>query len=246
MSCNLLTSDIVNSCTSVRGLNPKAWIFPFVGTKVFFEELEDSQRQTYKTVQLIGSANQLGPSVFEAFKYGLNAGSDVVVSEVRKNVFSHYFSGVLQPSSVATQEALDKMDGVIVVVLTNEGKYLVYGAENGLWKSSQTKRANDNTALHTVEFASREGLEESQSEYVLNAGSWGNDEFLNNTSYIEGFMTDGPKDATSDVPFQFRISTVGSHEVSGDWFTTESSVLTIFDNQAYQIFYKTDPGLIIS
>ena len=245
MSCNLITSDIVNSCIAVRGLSPEAWVLPFVGTTVFFTEVEDSALQVHKVVTGAGSANQLYPSSFTAFKFGLNAGSDAVVSEVRVNTHKHYFSAVLQPASVTDAERLDKMDGIILFVKDNTGKYLVYGAENGLWKSSQTKRANDNTGLLTIEYTSREGIEESQSEYELVNSLFEPIDFLDNYSFVQGTNSGVSVDATSDEPMIYRLSEIGSKEIVGDWFTAPS-IITIASNQSYQIFYKTVAGIIIA
>lgn len=251
MSCNLIASDIVNSCTSVRGLNPKAWIFPFVGTTVFFEEREDSKLQDYKVVNLIGSANQAEPTTFEAYKYGLNAGLDSVQSEVRKTTYKGYFSGVLKPSSTSQLEALDKMDGIIVVVLSNEGKYLVIGAENGLWKSSQAQRANDNTGLVTVEYMSRDGIEESQAEYLLEANGttpiYTPAVFLGTVSYVQGKNTSGsPITATSSGAIWYSE---GVTDTAGDPSYLEEEAdgeITIAPGHYYRIFYLTAEGLIIS
>lgn len=249
MSCNLITSDIVNSCTSVRGLNHKAWIFPFVGTTVFFETREDAALQDYKVVNLIGSANQTTPTTFEAFKYGLNAGLDAVVSEVRATTYKGYFSGVLKPSSAAQIEALDKMDGIIVVVLTNDGKYLVIGAENGLWKSSQTQRANDNTGLVTVEYVSREGIEESQSEYLLESNLTGVSiaplTFLDSMSYVEGF-TATELTATSTDPIFYAMGYSNPMGDPDNLAEEADGVITIQAGYFYKIFYNTLAGLIIS
>ena len=61
------------------------------------------------------------------------------------------------------------MDGIIVIV-KKDSKYMCYGLQNGLWKSAQSRMANDNSGLMTVEFASRADMEEDYSEYFFNFG----------------------------------------------------------------------------
>ena len=61
------------------------------------------------------------------------------------------------------------MDGIIVIVKKGD-KYLCYGLQNGLWKTAQSRMANDNSGLVTVEFASRADMEEDYSEYFFNFG----------------------------------------------------------------------------
>ena len=61
------------------------------------------------------------------------------------------------------------MDGIIVIVKKGN-TYLCYGLQNGLWKSAQSRMANENSGLVTVEFASRADMEEDYSEYFFNFG----------------------------------------------------------------------------
>ena len=61
------------------------------------------------------------------------------------------------------------MDGIIVIVKKGD-TYMCYGLQNGLWKSAQSRMANDNSGLMTVEFASRTDMEEDYSEYFFNFG----------------------------------------------------------------------------
>ena len=62
------------------------------------------------------------------------------------------------------------MDGIIVIVKKGD-TYLCYGLQNGLWKSAQSRMANDNSGLVTVEFSSRADMEEDYSEYFFNLGN---------------------------------------------------------------------------
>ena len=68
-------------------------------------------------------------------------------------------------SSDAT-DALDDVDDIVVFVQPNGGtSWKVYGAKNGLWKTSQSFMTNDNMGTTAFEFGSREGLEEVFESY---------------------------------------------------------------------------------
>ena len=160
MACSTnLIADIINDCTArpVKGIYPTTWVIPFDG------------RKYEKTNNLITSLTS--PSgVFrkiESNKFGLNVSSELVTNDVKSNGYLHKFSGIL--SQVGNKE-LDELDGIIVVVKKGT-TYMVYGLQNGLWKSAQSRTANDNSGMLTVEFSSRADMEEDYSEYYFDTSS---------------------------------------------------------------------------
>ena len=162
MSCNLLTKDIINDCANlpVKGVSPIAYILPYSGTNVFFGvDLEGA-----KVVKLLSNPLQAAFSIVSASNFAFNAGSEAVSNDAVDTRYKHYFSFVLSQTGNAD---LDKMDGIIVVSKSNAGKWLVYGAENGLWKKTQSRKTNDNLGLVTAEYESKEGGEESLSEFFF-------------------------------------------------------------------------------
>ena len=162
MSCNLLTKDIINDCANlpVKGVSPIAYILPYSGTNVFFGvDLEGA-----KVVKLLSNPLQAAFSIVSASNFAFNAGSEAVSNDALDTRYKHYFSFILSQTGNAD---LDKMDGIIVVSKSNAGKWLVYGAENGLWKKTQSRKTNDNLGLVTAEYESKEGGEESLSEFFF-------------------------------------------------------------------------------
>lgn len=171
MPCNLLTNNIACNSSAVRGVFPTVEIYPYQKGAI----VKNSGGE------VIGIAGQ--SFTITASKFAFNCGADLVVSDVKENTYSHYFSGLL---SIVGNAEIDKLDGIIVVAIDNTGKKLVYGAENGLWKSSQTKRANDANGMLTVEFTTREGQEETYSELVA-VDNYG--EAINTLSIGSGSVT---------------------------------------------------------
>lgn len=246
MDCTLITSIIINQCAAVRGLSPTAWVLPYYGTKYYGYNPATFALGDSPEVFSFINENSATFSKISAVKYALNAGADVVVSEVRNNAYKHYFSVTIAPP-VGLLDELDKMDGIIVIVKDNNGKYLVFGAENGLWKTSQTKRANDNTGLITIEYASREGIEETFSEAELNPYEfvdWTIEHYLNETS--NGRVYSPSTDYIESTAFFYYRSALTIEGLEGaTWVQAASG--TAWPIAGYtEYIYTTDAGIIIS
>lgn len=246
MSCNNITRDIINSCSAVRGLYPTAWVLPYVGSKVDFSSVNWVEGDTQEVYSILNE-NQESFTEITAVKMALNAGHDAVVSDVRNTTFSHYFSAVL--SLTTTQkEALDKMDGIIVVVRDKSGLFWVHGAENGLWKSTQTQRANDNTGLITVEYTSQEGVEESFQDYQLLSSSvfttWTEQYYLESTSH-EVMYDAATYNLESPSPFYFRSAVEKDDLSSATWLLSNGGVSNPVTGWT-EFIYDTTAGIIIT
>ncbi len=159
MSCSTkLVADIVNSCRSIKGLKPKAWVFNNGDFTV------TAANNVVSAIVKIGAVTAF---TAEGFKDFMNAGYEAVVGENMPTSFKHKWT-VNATSATATEKAnIDKVDNVFIVVQSNDGTFLAYGISNGLWKTAQAKMANDNNGITAIEFASREGMEETYSEYVF-------------------------------------------------------------------------------
>ena len=161
MSCSTkVVADIVNSCTArpVKGLKPKAWIFnngDFTITKAL------------NVVTAIVKIGAVTAFTAEGFKDFMNAGHDAVVAENLPTAYKHKYSINAFAATAVEKANIDKADNIFVVVQSNDGTFLAYGINHGLWKTSQAKMANDNNAQTMIEFDTREGMEEEYSEYVF-------------------------------------------------------------------------------
>jgi len=168
MSCNTeLIADVINDCTKrpTRGIYPTAWVMPFEGREYLLKTEIAENPPIYNEIEQL-TAPALNFYKIGAEKFALNVGSELVTSEVKKNGFIHKFTGIL---SQVGNKMLDTMDGIIVIVKKGDN-YMCYGLQNGLWKSAQSRMANENSGLVTVEFASRADMEEDYSEYFFNFG----------------------------------------------------------------------------
>lgn len=168
MSCNTnLVADIINDCTKrpTRGIYPTAWIMPFQDREYALRTVIGEDNPVYNEIEQL-KAPAINFYKMQAEKFALNVGSELVQSDVKKNGYIHKFTGVI---SQVGNKMLDTMDGIIVIVKKGDN-YMCYGLQNGLWKTAQSRMANDNSGLVTVEFASRADMEEDYSEYYFNFG----------------------------------------------------------------------------
>ena len=168
MACSTnLIADVMNDCTKrpTRGIYPTAWVMPFDGREYTLKTVIGEDPAIYNEIEQL-TAQALNFYKIGAEKFALNVGSELVTSEVKKNGFIHKFTGIL---SQVGNKMLDTMDGIIVIV-KKDSKYMCYGLQNGLWKTTQSRMANENSGLVTVEFASRPDMEEDYSEYFFNFG----------------------------------------------------------------------------
>ena len=152
MSCSTkIIADVVNKCQSVRGLKPLAyWAYK---KDISF---------TFSDNTITGVwTDKLG--IFEATKFGLNAGHEVVEFDDNGEQYKHKFSAVFNVKDIN----IDLLDDIVVFVQTNDGVWLAYGANFGLWKSSQGSMANDNNATVAIELSSRDGMGELYSEHIV-------------------------------------------------------------------------------
>ena len=99
------------------------------------------------------------------YKNTFNAGSELIQSELIGNGYKHFISFTYNGHNAE----VDTFDNVTVVVIRG-GVLEIYGAKNGLWKKSQSVKANDNFGMQMVELETMEGQEEDYSCYLFNNG----------------------------------------------------------------------------
>lgn len=177
-----LVSNIAMTSRPIKGIEPTAYVI---------------SRDSLKPILTENAVNQFGITgsfaEWQAVKFGFNAGSEQVTSDTKATGYKHTFSGVFAKGNAN----LDTLDNIVVVVKQQGcgGQWLCYGLQNGLYKTGHTKKANDNSGMTTIEFASRQDMEEDFSEYTLNLDAIADIatfEQLVNYSFITGlFLADG-------------------------------------------------------
>ncbi len=224
MACNTkIVTDIINSCKITKGIKPLAYW-------AYRKDLAFT-----KTLNEIENIWCIKLGSIQAIKFGLNAGFETVMADENGSGFKHKFSGVLNKS----QMEIDELDDIVIFVQSNDGVWLSYGVEQGLWKISQAKMANDNLATIAVEFGSREGMEEFYSEYIITQDmalipkfiDWGALTVAKIDYILYSCIIFGTYNQTLDV-------SGGTNAESVDWLSTSISYLAILEGRGWTITYN--------
>lgn len=165
MGCTTsILQDIINTCKPVKGIYPKAWVIHYHDNMFVF--LDDTSLFPDNRITFYNPYGVVF-AIWESTKFAFNAGAEAVTSDVRETEFKQKFSAVFAKGS----QGLDEADGLVFIVETMKHTFLAYGATNALWKSTQAKMANENQAMITAEYISREGMHEKFSEWELTKGA---------------------------------------------------------------------------
>lgn len=169
MGCNDgITKIITSTCatTGSGGLEVKAWIINREDVTITY----DPTIPLKITAITYASTKRSWP--ITGIKKLLNAGSDIVVADDRPDKYTHYFN--FQQFEFASEDVynVDNMKDVIMIVESKDkaddgdGVFIAYGVKKGLWKSTDTQRANDINGARNIELTSIGGQEEPFSRYV--------------------------------------------------------------------------------
>jgi hypothetical protein len=156
-----IVSNIQNAARSVKGLKNKTWVFNR-------SEWTITKTINQFTIAKIGSAVAFTASGCKDFS---NSGHEATIFEKLCTAFVHkYTLSVTEADGTTAQKAaaranIDKADDIFVITESNDGTLLGYGLDYGLWKTAQSRMANDDNGFTNVEFATREGQEEEFSAY---------------------------------------------------------------------------------
>ena len=110
---------------------------------------------------------------YEGFKKTANAGSDLVVSDNMPDGFNHFLSLIVWGSDAASVLALKSINDIVAIVenknkgVAGDGAFEIYGLETGLYKTTLTKRSNDNGGTYSLEMGTQAGEEASTPTHVF-------------------------------------------------------------------------------
>jgi hypothetical protein len=181
-----LAKNITSDCsTSLSGgLEVEAWLINRKEVNVTYDSVKEN---------LITGLSMVGTAVaykLVGIKKLLNAGHDIVVADDRPDKYKHFFS--FQGFEILSEDILnlDNANDLIAVVElkdkndTGEGIFVAYGVKKGLWKSTDTQRANDINGARNIEMTSLDGQEEPYSRYIVH-----NTDYATTRAMLEGLLS---------------------------------------------------------
>jgi len=176
MACSTkIAKAITNDCDNKpsTGLEVKAWAINRADASFTL----DATKKALCTAITLSGVTVAYP--ITAVKKEMNAGSDLVSSDIMPDAYKHMWSFMPYSRLAEDIQAMDNMTDIVIVVELKGHKsqypFEIYGLENGLHKTTMSFRANDNNGVPTYEFATRDGEEESYSRYVYGTGTYATD-----------------------------------------------------------------------
>jgi hypothetical protein len=167
MSCtNGITAAITNDCSAAPtgGMNPKAWA---INRTDIASITYDGTKPLMVTGITLAATKKAFP--ITGFKKTSNVGFDLVVSDTLPDMFTNYFSFQPWAKDAASLANYAAMNDIVIIAEAKgqktEGCFQIYGLTTGLYKTSGSKRINDNAGVPTFEFASQAGEEETAPNY---------------------------------------------------------------------------------
>ena len=163
-----LANDIINDCTKkpIGGLESVIYLFNR-------KDLSGTVNPANKVqlTDLVVALTKKGYK-YEGYKKTANAGFDLVVADTLPDAYTQTLSLTVWGIDSATVKALNDLNDIVAVVENKnkgnagDGAFEVYGFETGLYKTSFTKRSNDNGGTFSLELASQSGEESSVSHHI--------------------------------------------------------------------------------
>jgi len=181
-----ISKNIISSCitSDAGGLEITAWVFNRADiTPTYDATLKN------KITSMALVATKQGYKITGVKKL-FNAGHDIVVADDRPDKFTHYFN--FQQFEFAAEDILnvDAINDVMIFVesknesVDGDGVFIGLGVKKGLWKSTDTQRANDLLGARNLELVSMAGHEEPYSRYILL-----DTDYATTLALLEGLMT---------------------------------------------------------
>jgi len=163
-----IAADILNSCDTIprSGFETVAWAI----------NRDDIATVTHDTTyDTLVEAITLDPLTVgynvTAVKKEMNAGFDLVKSDDISDTYLNHFSFKPYEKSPAAIKNLDSMNDLVIIAqlkgFKTEGCFVIYGLENGLYKTTGSQRQNDSHGLPIYEMQSQEGQGERYSKFIF-------------------------------------------------------------------------------
>ena len=164
-----ITSDIINDCTNqpIGGIEQVVYAF----NREDLSATVDSTNPFLLTALAVAVGSK-GYKI-QGFKKTNNAGFDLEVEDTMPDKYPQFFSAVIWGIDSDTVQNLNNLNDIVIVVqnknkgVSGSGAFEVYGFDTGLYKSSLTKRSNDNGGTFQLEMTSLSGEAPTKSHYVL-------------------------------------------------------------------------------
>jgi len=166
---NAALQNIVSDCTkNIKGGNEtKGWLIPRADISSYTQDATNPS-----LISAIALETGKKAYTIETNRRGMDSGHDFLRgSDGYQDGYTHAFTVKIFGKTVEEREAIDALDDVVIIVesrdkdIAGNGTFSVFGLENGLWKSSDSKRANSDRGARLLELGALEEEVETYSAY---------------------------------------------------------------------------------
>lgn len=170
MGCNDgIAKSIISDCTTKTAGNLE--VVAYIGNRLDMNFTFDVTNPSLITSITNASTKQMYK--ITGVRKMLNAGHDLVVADDRPDSYTHYFNFQQFEIDAEDIENVDAIEDAVVIVERKDktddgdGVFAAYGVKFGLYKSTDTRRANDINGARNIELISLAGQEEKYSNYTV-------------------------------------------------------------------------------
>ena len=170
-NCNFgIAADILKDCSAPPTAGAEMFAYAFNRRDIDSVTYDQSNPRLVTAITLADGAKAYR---IENFKKEIDAGFDLVTSETNIDKFNQYVKFEPWGIDSDTVKALDELSDLVVIVeRKNKGNdgdwaFQIYGLQTGLYKSSDTMRANTTSGKRIIELTNQAEEESTVSYHVF-------------------------------------------------------------------------------
>lgn len=168
VNCNFgITADILKDCAAppTAGVEEVMYVMNRRDINTITYSSTNKNLVTAMTMKSTKKAYKV-----EGFKKEIDAGFDLVTSDTNIDKFTQYVKFENWQIDAASAKELDGLSDLVAIIerknkgVAGDGSFQIYGLQTGLYKSSDTMRANSESGKRIIELTNQ-GEEESTVSY---------------------------------------------------------------------------------
>ena len=170
-NCNFgIAADILKDCSAPPTAGAEAVAYAFNRSDIVSVTYDQSNPRLVTAITLASGAKAYK---IESFKKETDAGFDLVTSDTNIDKYNQYVKFEAWGIDSDTVKALDELSDLVIIVerknkgADGNGAFQIYGLLTGLYKSSDTMRANTASGKRIIELTNQAEEESTVSYHVF-------------------------------------------------------------------------------
>lgn len=171
INCNFgITADILKDCAAPPTAGVETVAYAFNRKDIDSVTYDPANSRVVSAIALTTGAQAYK---IENFKKEIDAGFDLVTSDTNIDKFNQYVKFEAWGIDSDTVKVLDELSDLVIIVerknkgADGDGAFQIYGLQTGLYKSSDTMRANTASGKRIIELTNQAEEESTVSYHVF-------------------------------------------------------------------------------